>query len=71
MLSGLKHPAQIFGLVQIQSKMNLTVQSALQRNSVPYKSSYVERNLDLEKSSNPDTWQLRMDTVEMDCNVTR
>ena len=42
MLLGLPHPAQIFGLVQMQSKRNLSVQNALQRNSVLQKSSYVD-----------------------------
>ena len=42
MLLGLPHPAQIFGLVQMQSKRNPSVQEGLSHNPILLKSSYVQ-----------------------------
>ena len=47
MLTWLTHPAHIFGLVQMQSKRNPSVQNGIPRNSVSEKSSYVQYTLDI------------------------
>ena len=45
MLTRLTHAAHIFGLVQMQSKRNPSVQNGIPRNSVSEKSSYVQYTL--------------------------